>query len=137
MYRRSLLVLLVAVVALTGACGTDDDASTDPLPSTTTALRPSTAPLPSSTSSVPSSTDAQRFPDVIAVEVDRAPDGTARFDVTISSPYDSPDRYADAWRVLGPDGVDYGVASWPTITPTSSPSPDHSTASSSPMRSRS
>ncbi len=109
MYRRSLLVLLVAVVALTGACGTDDDASTDPLSSTTTALRPSTAPLPSSTSSVPSSTDAQRFPDVIAVEVDRAPDGTARFDVTISSPYDSPDRYADAWRVLGPDGVDYGV----------------------------
>ena len=87
MDRRSLLVLLVAVLTLTGGCGTDDDASTDPLPST----------------------DEQRFPDVIAVEVDRAPDGTARFDVTVSSPYDSPDRYADAWRVLGPDGVDYGV----------------------------
>lgn len=32
-----------------------------------------------------------------------------RFDVTISSPYDSPTQYADAWRVLGPDGTEYGI----------------------------
>jgi hypothetical protein len=30
------------------------------------------------------------------------------FIVTISSPYDSPERYADAWRVVGDDGVVYG-----------------------------
>lgn len=28
---------------------------------------------------------------------------------TISSPYDSPARYADAWRILGPDGAVLGV----------------------------
>ena len=27
----------------------------------------------------------------------------------ISSPYDSPQRYADGWRVLGADGTEYGL----------------------------
>jgi hypothetical protein len=27
----------------------------------------------------------------------------------VSSPYDSADRYADAWRVIGDDGQVYGV----------------------------
>ena len=27
---------------------------------------------------------------------------------TLSSPYDTPERYADAWRVIGPDGTVYG-----------------------------
>jgi len=49
------------------------------------------------------------FPDVIAVTADQSDDGTWRFDVTLSSPYDTPDRYADAWRILGPDGTEYGV----------------------------
>ena len=31
-----------------------------------------------------------------------------QFDVTISSPYDSPSRYADAWRIVGPDGAVLG-----------------------------
>lgn len=35
-------------------------------------------------------------------------DGVYSFIVTISSPYDSPERYADAWRVVGDDGVVYG-----------------------------
>ncbi len=30
------------------------------------------------------------------------------FDVTVSSPYDTPQRYADAFRVLGKDGKVYG-----------------------------
>ena len=34
---------------------------------------------------------------------------TWRFDVTISSPYDSPAQYADAWRVLDLDGTEYGI----------------------------
>lgn len=37
----------------------------------------------------------------------RAPD-TFDFDVTVSSPYDTPHRYADAFRVLGKDGTVYG-----------------------------
>ena len=45
-----------------------------------------------------------RYPDVVAVEL--RPVGDRVFDVvvTISSPYDSPERYADGWRVLDPEG---------------------------------
>ncbi len=50
----------------------------------------------------------QEFPDVIDVVAVEA-DGRWRFDVTVSSPYDTPERYADAWRVVGVDGTEYGV----------------------------
>lgn len=37
-------------------------------------------------------------------------DGSSwRFSVTLSSPYDTPERYADAWRVLGPDDTELGI----------------------------
>lgn len=49
----------------------------------------------------------QDFPDVIAVEATRNGDDWT-FAVTVSSPYDTPERYADAWRVVGPDGTVYG-----------------------------
>lgn len=29
--------------------------------------------------------------------------------MTVSSPYDSPGRYADGWRVFAPDGTELGV----------------------------
>lgn len=51
--------------------------------------------------------DTQRHPDVVDVTVERTGD-TYTFTVTISSPYDTPDRYADGWRILGPDGTVYG-----------------------------
>jgi hypothetical protein len=41
----------------------------------------------------------QRFPDVIAVEVRASGADSFDFDVTISSPYDTPARYADAFRL--------------------------------------
>ena len=48
------------------------------------------------------------YPDVVAVEVSH--DGESwDFDVAMSSPYDSAERYADAFRVMGDDGVIYGV----------------------------
>ncbi len=49
------------------------------------------------------------FPDVLGVSARQGDDGTWTFDVTISSPYDSPQRYADAWRVLAPDGTELGI----------------------------
>ncbi len=49
------------------------------------------------------------FPNVVAAEARRKSDGSLRFDVTVSSVYDSPERYADAWRVIGEDGTVYGV----------------------------
>jgi hypothetical protein len=52
--------------------------------------------------------EAQMFPDVIDA-VATETDGMWSFDVTISSPYDSPERYADAWRILGADGTVFGI----------------------------
>ncbi len=46
----------------------------------------------------------QRFPDVTVVKVARAGE-TYDFAVTISSPYDAPERYADGWRILAPGGA--------------------------------
>lgn len=53
--------------------------------------------------------DEQLHPDVIEVNFGRVGEGPYEFDVTISSPYDTPDRYADAWRVVGLDGTVYGI----------------------------
>ena len=50
----------------------------------------------------------QLFPDVVGVEAAQGTDGSWTFNVTLSSPYDSPARYADAWRVVGPDGTVFG-----------------------------
>lgn len=46
----------------------------------------------------------QRYPDIVEVEVTEEDDGTATLEVTVSSPYDTPERYADGWRVLDQDG---------------------------------
>lgn len=48
------------------------------------------------------------FPDVLAVEATSEGGDSWQFSVTLSSPYDSPERYADSWRVVGPDGTVYG-----------------------------
>jgi len=73
---------------------------------------PSTSNNTSELSTTPpasSSPDAATFfPDVEEVAV--TPAGTNLFDfaVTISSPYDTPEQYADGWRVLAPDGTVLG-----------------------------
>jgi hypothetical protein len=46
----------------------------------------------------------QQFPDVIAVKVRASGADSFDFDVTVSSPYDTPARYADAFRVSTPAG---------------------------------
>lgn len=52
----------------------------------------------------------QRFPDVVAAKVRAQGPQTFDFDVTISSPYDTPQRYADAFRVMNRRGdTVYGV----------------------------
>ncbi len=45
-----------------------------------------------------------RFPDVIAVQLRPAGERVYEVAVTLSSPYDTPERYADGWRVLDPAG---------------------------------
>lgn len=52
----------------------------------------------------PAGHSADRFPDVLAVELRPAGEGVFDVAVTISSPYDTPQRYADGWRVLDAEG---------------------------------
>ena len=52
--------------------------------------------------------EASLYPDVLGVDVSQGSD-TFNFEVTISSPYDSPQRYADAFRIVGDDGRVYAV----------------------------
>ena len=92
MPRHTLTMSLVLLAPLgTAACNGDDASS-----ATSTGLGTATTLAD------------DRFPDVIAVDAERADDRTWSFAVTISSPYDTPARYADGWRVVGPDGTVYG-----------------------------
>ncbi|GAA1213965.1 hypothetical protein [Rhodoglobus aureus] len=91
----SLAALALAVTfAVTGCSAASTSSGTSEL---------STLP-PASSSSDP----ATFFPDVEDVVV--TPSGTNRFDfaVTISSAYDTPQQYADGWRVQSPDGTVLG-----------------------------
>lgn len=70
---------------------------------------PSPAPaVPVPTVSTPPAGADQRFPDIVEAVASRSGDRFA-FDVTVSSPYDTPDRYADAFRVRSADGTVFGV----------------------------
>lgn len=52
--------------------------------------------------------DPFEYPDVRAVKVVVQPGGAFDFAVTMTSPYDTPQRYADGFRVTGADGTVYG-----------------------------
>ena len=105
-------LLLAAGLGL-AACG--GDAAESAPPSTTAAaeaadVTTTIADGPDATTSTTTvASDDDAFPSVIGATATPDGDGTWRFDVTISSPYDTPERYADAWRVLGPDGTEYGI----------------------------
>ncbi|HEX6254335.1 MAG TPA: hypothetical protein VFZ70_00855 [Euzebyales bacterium] len=94
----TLRAVLVAVVPLmlvgcgqsTGDDGADAGADASP------------AAAPTASQSVA----AQRHPDIVEVEITPAGEQTFDLAVTVSSPYDTPDRYADGWRVLTPDGTE-------------------------------
>lgn len=59
-------------------------------------------------SAQPKSTDSQKYPEVLSVKVQVCGKNCFDFDVTISSPYDTPQRYADAFRIMSPEGQPYG-----------------------------
>ena len=50
---------------------------------------------------------AQKHPDVVAAKVQARIADRFDFDVTVSSPYDTAQRYADAFRVMHKDGSVY------------------------------
>jgi len=93
---------LAASLALV-ACGSSDETGADVAATTPT----TTLVAPAAEESVQTDAAGQRFPDVIDVEATQ--DGaTWTFAVTVSSPYDTPERYADGWRIVSPDGTELG-----------------------------
>jgi len=50
-----------------------------------------------------------KFPEVLAVKATRRKDEKWNVSVTLSSTYDTRDRYADAWRVLDKKGKELGI----------------------------
>ena len=54
-------------------------------------------------------TTGELFPDVLGATAEQDDDGTWNVSATLSSPYDSAQRYADAWRIVGADGTVYGT----------------------------
>lgn len=53
---------------------------------------------------LPAWAQLQKFADVVGVRVVERSAGVFDFDVTVSSPYDTPERYADGFRVMSEDG---------------------------------
>lgn len=90
---RGLLAVPVACAALLAGCGADEPR-----------LPPPGASEPAGQSPDAQSADA-RFPDVVDAVLVPEEGGAFTVEVTISSPYDTPERYADAWRVLAGDRV--------------------------------
>ena len=88
------VVLAMVLLLWTAACGGSSATSTST--AATSATRTSATGA------------EQRFPDVVAAVATQTDSGWD-FAVTVSSPYDTPERYADAWRVIGPDGAVFGV----------------------------
>ena len=104
--RLGIVAMTLGVLA---ACGSEDAATPAASPSPAPAATADAESAPATESTAGPSTDSERYPDVIAAEATTTDGITWRFAVTISSPYDSPERYAAAWRVLDTDGNELGV----------------------------
>ena len=103
--RRSTVavgaVLAAVFIVAAAACSTSNETSAD----NSTALSSTTAGGDRDEGEPP----GRLFPDVIEASAQQSADGTWQFSATLSSPYDSPERYADAWRIMGLDGTVYGT----------------------------
>lgn len=99
---RTAIALSATLILLLAACGGDDSSDDDGRAQTATSEAGEPDDGDGDTAG-----SAQEFPDVVDVEVQQDGD-TYSFAVTISSPYDTPERYADGWRVVGPDDTVYG-----------------------------
>lgn len=93
-----LRVLVAAIVMLTAGCAASGtDAPEDESAGASHAADIENADV--------SEEAAQRFSDVVDAELNATGDGQYQIAVTMSSPYDSPERYANGWRVLDQDGT--------------------------------
>lgn len=113
--KLQLITLTVILLGFVAGCGNENNESKTNPPSreAVTDTKQETPELPNDVGS--SANDPQeivfgdRFPEVLAVKLTPLSDGNWRFAVTLSSKYDSPQRYADAWRVLDAEGQQLGI----------------------------
>lgn len=94
----STLLLTCALVSLVGCSATPTASS----PGETAAAE---SPPAQASGSGHANSAKDRFPDIVDASATQGGDGTWTFEVTVSSPYDSPERYADGWRVTAGDQV--------------------------------
>ncbi len=97
--RRRLAAALTVPLITLGACGTDE---------ADTSGGDSTSSSSPSESEESGSTEDADFPNVIEAVLSSDGD-TYSLEVTMSSEYDTPERYADGWRVLDPEGNELGT----------------------------
>ena len=109
-HRSCLLGAVLAGLLVLAGCGDADDADDADAPSAAGSTGSEAADAPEATpATVAPPVEEQLFPDVVEAELTSAGDGTFTVAATVSSPYDTPERYADAWRVVAPDGTVLGV----------------------------
>ena len=95
---------IVGAALLLGGC-----AGGGPSPAGTGASARANPPASEAARSGSETPDGQRYPDIVEVEITPAGEDAYDLAVTVSSPYDSPERYADGWRVIAPDGTVLGT----------------------------
>jgi hypothetical protein len=96
-------MLLIGVLSLTG-CATNSAAVVD-----TQVVTETSSPTAIALGNPIGSDGGQKFPNVLSAVVTKSTDDTYVVEATLSSPYDTPQRYADAWRVVDRDGNVLGV----------------------------
>ncbi len=99
--RRRLLPALVLLTLATGVGGCSSVASQPPGPA-------SSGQSGQGGQSGQSGQRTVNHPDVVDAVATREADGTWSFKVTMTSPYDTAEHYADGWRVKNSDGTVYG-----------------------------
>ncbi len=105
---RAVVALAAGLLTLGVVAGcSDDDSAADGASTTSADASPSSPSTNNGAGNNGENASDQEFPDVVKVKASADGD-TWDFDVTMSSPYDSPERYADGWRITGPDGTVFG-----------------------------
>ena len=97
-------VVVLIAVTLAASCGGDGQAGDGEASEAGDGAAPS-QPAATAQSGTAAASD-QRDPDIVKVELTQTGEGLYDVTVTVSSPYDTPQRYADGWRVLAPDGTE-------------------------------
>ena len=115
MNRILFSVCIATVLALSGCSEPDQQPKTvqqSNQPQTITDSETTDLPNPDEAPTSESEDDTMfgdRFPEVLAVDATLIEKESWRFSVTLSSTYDSPQRYADAWRVLNDNDEELGI----------------------------